>query len=167
MSNFYSTEPVANPQAINATSTTQKLPLGTIVRALDKADTAYGVGEFIYLSGLASTAVGEVVVYNADDFSTKLAVENDIGPVATSMSINLASQYGWYQISGKGVALVSASFADDANCYLTATAGTMDDNDVSGDQIRRMKGASAIGTPSTGLAEVEMSRPEVNDLVDN
>jgi hypothetical protein len=43
----------------------------------------------------------------------------------------------------------------------------MDDNDVSGDQIRRMKGASAIGTPSTGLAEVEMSRPEVNDLVDN
>ena len=30
-----------------------------------------------------------------------------------------------------------------------------------------MKGASATGTPSTGLAEVELARPSVADLKDD
>ena len=50
---------------------------------------------------------------------------------------------------------------------MTSTAGTIDDADVAGDYIRRCKGASAIGTPSTGLAELEISRPEVADGKDN
>lgn len=51
--------------------------LGDIQRAYDPD---YGVGEFIYLKGVASTAVGSVVVYNADDFSSALAAANAIGP---------------------------------------------------------------------------------------
>ena len=39
----------------------------------------------------------------------------------------------------------------------------VDDADVAGDYINGMKGASAIGTPSSGLAELEISRPFVND----
>jgi hypothetical protein len=147
-------------QAIATTETSQKHPLGTIVKA---ADPTYGSGEFVYLKGVASTVVGSVVVYNMDDGSTALAAANAVGPVATAMSVNVANQYGWYQIGGKGVAKVLASFADNADCYLTSTAGSIDDADVAGDYITGMKGASAIDTPSTGLAEVEMWRPFVAD----
>lgn len=139
-------------------------PVGTIVRA---KDATYGAGEFIYLKGVASTVVGSVVLYAADDFSTSLAVADDIGPVAIAMQISVASTWGWYQIQGKGVAKVLAAFADNANCYLTATAGSVDDAVVAGDLVFNMKGASAIDTPSTGLAEVEIERPFVKNGLDD
>jgi hypothetical protein len=148
-------------QPIADTSTVQNHPLGTIVRAVDPT---YGVGEFIYLLGVASTAVGSWVTYNMDDGSTTLLAANAIGPVAVAMSANVASQYGWYQIQGKAVGKVLASYADNGLVYATATAGSVDDAVVSGDMVVNAKGASAIGTPSSGLAEMEISRPFVNDL---
>ena len=165
---FLITEPFCYGQQIDATTTAATVdgatrtdvPLGTIVRA---QDPTYYVGEFIYLLGVASTVVGSVVTYNTDDFSTTLSAANAVGPVAVAMSINVASQYGWYQSSGKAVGKVLSGFADNGDCYLTATAGSIDDADVAGDYINGMKGASAIGTPSSGLAELEISRPFVND----
>jgi len=154
------TNNIAGTQAIADTSTTQNHPLGTIVTA---TDPTYGAGEFIYLSGLASTAVGEWVTYNLDDGSTALLAANAIGPVAIAMSANLGSQYGWYQIQGKAVGLVLTGFADNANCYATATAGSADDAVVAGDLVKNAKGASAIGTPSAGLAEIEIYRPFMDD----
>lgn len=139
-------------------------PLGTIIRAVDPD---LGAGEFIYLAGVASTVVGSVVIYNPSDFSTALAQANDVGPIATAMAATVANTKGWYQIQGKGVAKVLTGFADNADCYLTSTAGSIDDADVAGDYIRGMKGASAINTPATGLAYVEMWRPGVADGKDN
>ena len=147
-------------QAIADNSTTQAHKLGTKVRC---SDPDYGVGEFIYMKGVASTVVGSVVTFNADDWSTALLAANAIGPVATAMSACVAGEYGWYQVTGKGVAKVLASFADNANCYATATAGSIDDAVVAGDLVKNMKGASAIDTPSTGLAEVEMQYPFMDD----
>jgi len=147
-------------QAIADTSTTQKHPLGTIVKAVDPT---YGEGEFIYLSGVASTVVGSWVTVHEDGFTTTLLAANDIGRVAIAMSINVASQYGWYQISGKGVGKVAASFADNGLVYATATAGTIDDAVVAGDRVKKAIGASAIDTPSTGLAEMEIDRPFMDD----
>lgn len=164
MANFRISEPVIAYQRIDTTDTTQNHPLGSRVRA---TDATYGVGEFIYLKGAASTVVGSVVLIAPDDWSTTLATANDKGKLAVAMSANVASQYGWYQIYGKGAAKVLASFADNGDCYLTATAGSVDDADVAGDFIRGMKGASAIDTPSTGLAEVELGYPEVQDGADN
>lgn len=151
-------------EVITSGSYEDDIPLGTIVTAVDPT---YGSGEFIYLSGVASTARGSVVIYNPDDFSTTLAAANGIGPVAVAMSATVAGTKGWYQIGGKGVASVLTGFADNANCYLTSTAGSVDDADVAGDYIRGMKGASAIGTPAAGLAEVELWRPQVADGLDN
>lgn len=151
-------------QAIADTSTTKKMRLGTRMKAHDET---YGPGEFIYLAGVASTAIGSVVLFNLDDWSTSLATANDKGPIAVAMSANVGSHYGWYQIYGKGVAKVLAAFADNGDCYLTATAGSVDDADVAGDFIRGMKGASAVDTPSAGLAEVELSYPQVADGADN
>ena len=150
--------------AIDATETTQLVPLGTRIRA---RHATYGEGEFIYLPGVASTVVGSVVLFSPDNYATSLATANDVGKLAVAMSANVANQYGWYQIYGKGAAKVLTGFVDNADCYLTATAGSVDDADVAGDYIRGMKGASAIDTPSTGLAEVERGDPEVADGKDN
>lgn len=149
-------QPIAN------TETTARHPLGTRVMA---NDPTYGDGEFIYLLGVASTAVGSFVLFNPDDFSTSLLAANDIGPVAVAMSANVASQYGWYQIYGKAVGKVLASFADNANVYATATAGSVDDAVVAGDRVKNCKGASAIGTPSSGLAEMEIAYPIMDDAL--
>ena len=153
-------------QAIAVTDTTQNLPLGTKVWAYDPT---YGEGEFIYLSGIASTVVGSWVSYNPDDNSTALLAANAAGDVAIAMSANVASQYGWYQIGGKAIGKAAASFVDNAEVYATATAGTVDDAVVSGDKVFGVKGASAVDTPSTGLAEFEISRPYIRNglLVDS
>lgn len=148
------------PGAINTTSTVAENPLGLIVQA---ADPVYGVGEFIYLRGVANTVVGSWVTYNLDDGSTTLLAPNAIGPVAVAMSANVANQFGWYQISGKAVGLALAGFVDNANVYATATAGSVDDAVVAGDRVKLAVGASAVGTPSAGLAEFEISRPFMDD----
>lgn len=151
-------------QPIGDTSTVARHALGTRIRA---KDPVYGAGEFIYLKGVGSTVVGSVALMAPDDWSTTLATANDVGKLAVAMSANVANQYGWYQIYGKGAAKVLAGFLDNADCYLTGTAGSVDDTDVAGDYVRGMKGASAIDTPSTGLAEVELGYPEVADGKDN
>jgi hypothetical protein len=163
MSDYHITNPIAGMQNIGDTSTTQNHVLGTIVQAVDVASTAYGAGEFVYLLGVASTVLGSFVTYNADDNSTALLAANAIGPVAVSMSINVASQYGWYQISGKAVGKALTGYADNALVFATSTAGSIDDAVVAGDRVKLAKGASAVGTPSTGLAEFEIQRPFMDD----
>lgn len=135
-------------------------PLGFIAQA---ADPTYGNGEFIWLKGLAATAVGSWVTYAADDNSTALLAANAIGPVAVAMSANLAGYYGWYQISGKAVGKALAGYVDNALVYATATAGSVDDAVVAGDRVKLAIGASAVGTPSAGLAEFEIQRPFMDD----
>ena len=135
---------------------------GDIVRAVDPV---YGAGEFIFLKGAASTVVGSWVTYNADDYSTTLLAANAIGPVAVATAAIIASTTGWYQISGKAVGLALTGFLDDANVYATATAGSVDDAVVAGDRVKNAKGASAVGTPSAGLAEFEIARPWMDDAV--
>ena len=81
------------------------------------------------------------------------------------MSANLANQYGWYQINGKAIGKALAGFVDNANVYSTATTGSVDDAVVAGNRVKRAKGASAVGTPDTGLAEFEIDRPFMDDAV--
>lgn len=154
VSTLVALQPIAN------TETTQNHPLGLIVQA---NDPTYGNGEFIYLKGVASTAVGSWVTFNNDDFSTTLLAANAIGPVAVAMSANVASQYGWYQISGKAVGKALTGYVDNALVYATATAGSIDDAVVAGDRVKNALGASAVDTPSSGLAEFEINRPFMDD----
>ncbi len=112
---FRITSNVVGSQPIADTSTTKNHPLGTIVTAVDPT---LGGGEFIYLTGVASTVVGSIVNYD-DNYQTALDTSATAGPsrpLAIAMSANGASSYGWYQISGLAVATKSAavSFADGA-----------------------------------------------------
>jgi hypothetical protein len=151
-------------QAIIDNSTTQSLPLGSIVQGIDET---YGSGEFIYLKGVANTVVGSWVTYNADDGSTALLAANAIGPVAVAMSASVAGEFGWYQISGKAVGKVLAGYVDNALDWATGTAGSVDDTVVDGDMVHLAKGASAVGTPAAGLAEFEIHRPYTDDIATN
>lgn len=157
---FIITDPVAGSQGIADNSTTQKHELGKIVTA---TDPTYGSGEFIYLQGVASTAVGSWVTVHEDDFTTTLLAANDIGRTAIAMSACVASEFGWYQISGKAVGKALAGYVDNALVYATATAGSIDDAVVAGDRVKNAIGASAVDTPSTGLAEFEIDRPFMDD----
>jgi hypothetical protein len=145
---------------IGSVDTEAAVEVGTILRAVDPT---YGAGEFIYLQGVASTAVGTWVTYNMDDGSTARLAANAIGPVAVAMAATVASTYGWYQISGKAVGLALAGYVDNALVYATATAGSVDDAVVAGDRVKNALGASAVGTPSAGLAEFEIARPWMDD----
>ena len=152
--------PVIGYQRIDETSTTKKHPLGTIVQA---KDATYGVGEFIYLQGIGSTVVGSWVTYNVSPGVTALLVPNAIGPVAVAMSANVASQYGWYQISGDAIAR-AADVADSGKVYIDTAAGYCDDAAVVGDRVNNAKWTSAEAT--TGLASVYIARPFVTDQKD-
>jgi hypothetical protein len=156
-------------QPIAETSTVQKHPLGRIVSANDDgaSGTVYGSGEFIYLKGLAATAIGSWVTYNLDDGTTALLVSAAIGPTAVAMSANVANQYGWYQISGKAVGLALAGYVDNALVWCTATPGSVDDAVVDGSMVHLAKGASALGVPSGSFAEFEISRPYTDGIAGN
>lgn len=145
-------------QLIADTSTTQKHPIGTRVRA---ASVTYGEAEFIYLKGLLATAIGTVIKFDEYGNTTKIATSGDIGPVAVAMSANVASQYGWYQIGGAAV-VKSGTVAAANDVYVSSTPGTTGATGTAGDRIDGARYVTANGTPSTGLAVVQIDRPAMN-----
>lgn len=164
--NWKITSTTIGTQPITDVSTTQNHPLGWIVQAVDIGTNQNGVGEFIYVKGVTSGATGSWVGINADDYTTTLAVANGIYPIVGVMmsDISASTSYGWVQISGKAVGKALSGFADNANVYLTSTAGSVDDAVVAGDRVQNVKGASALDGPATGMAEFELSRsPYTND----
>jgi hypothetical protein len=128
-------------------------PLGTRRRV--------GSKEYIYLTGVASTAAGDVVTFDEAHLTTRL-VANAVGRVAVALAAVVADKFGWYQIYGLGTANVLAGFADNGKCYATATAGSIDDAVVAGDLICGMIGRSAI---ASGQATVELNYPFATDAL--
>lgn len=144
-------------QPIATASTTQNHDLGTIVSAVDPT---YGSGEFIYLKGVASTAVGSWVQFGMDDGQTALlttgAVKNQVG---VAMAACTSGAYGWYQIAGKAVASVLSSCADNASLYGCATAGAVDDASDAGDRVIGALCAQGNTATTAANVEVELYRP--------
>lgn len=146
----------------------QKFTLGL---AIPIESSEYGGGEAIYLKGSASTVAGSVCVFSgytgtdSTSWLTDLAVANDVGGIGIALAATVADKFGWFQIGGTGIANVAASFAAGNQCYLTSTDGTIDDAVVAGDAIHGMTSGSAIDTPLTGKAYVNMwTRPHVSDV---
>lgn len=150
-------------QPIAATDTVQNHQLG---KRVDAFYSTQFWGQFIYMLGVASTAVGDFCTLNYDDFTTTRLVANAIGPVGIAMSANVASQYGWYQIYGKASGKALTAFADNGRCYATATAGSIDDTVVDGDLVHNCLGASAVNE-STLLADFEIHYPYNDDIASN
>lgn len=146
-------------QPINATSTTQTLPLGTVVRAVD---ANYGEGAFIYLKGVASTAVSDAVVYNVKAGTTTRTVATSSGLVGIAMSANVASQYGWYQIEGEAIVNVAASVVAGKTVSTTATDGTIGPGATGITPLYNATAKTATDTPTTGFAQIQICRPWIS-----
>lgn len=154
---FKSLEKELGIQSLTTTETVAKHALGKVVKGIDPT---YGEGEFIYLQGIASTVVGDAVVYDSA-FLTTRAVAASRGAVAVALSANVASQYGWYQISGLAT-VKAATVVSGTACQLTATAGTLDDTTTATNYVDGAVFKSADGTPSAGFAIALLSRPSAN-----
>lgn len=152
----------AAAQPIASTSTTALHPLGTVVTG---TSGTYGGGEFIYLLGVASTAVGSLVSYETAGWQTALCpVGNNVPrPVAVAMSANGAAAYGWYQIAGRalakktsGLALAAAAAVGVKTTGLIATTGTG----------KEIEGAItvAVSTTSTSV-QLVLNRPRMQGRV--
>ena len=139
------TDPLIGPQPIAVTDTTKNHQLGTIVRA---EDVSYGAGEFIYLQGIASTVVGSMVDYDSNLGVTALSpATGGLGQVAVAMSINVASQYGWYQIAGNAVVKKTAvAVTPQVTLFLSATAGRV--------KVLASAGLQLLGARSANLATI-------------
>lgn len=155
----YSLNSLPGAQPVATTETSAKHALGTTARG---NDPLYGEGMFVYLLGVASTAVGSVVTYDADTYQTVLcAVGGNIPrPIAIAMSANVAAQYGWYQIGG--VATVkkqcTVSLAAGAAVGVLSTgliAGTGSGKEISGAAVAAVASATAGRT----TVRVMLNRP--------
>lgn len=154
-------------QAIADSSSTQApdIPLGTIARAVDPS---FGPGEFIYLPGVGSTAVGSLVTYNTVSWTTALAAvgTNKAQPIAVAMSANGASAFGWYQISGMAVCKKTCTVSLAANAAVGVLtvgliAGTASGKEIQGALVAAVASATAGRTTVT----VVMNRPHMQGRV--
>lgn len=145
-------------QQIATTDTTQRHALGTIVQAIDPT---YGAGEFIYMKGVASTAVGSVVTFDQYLGTTTLApaTANLAQPLAVSMSANVANQYGWYQIVGSAVVATNGTLASAGVPVYLAGSGQVTGTAAAGKQVVGAVSSTATGTPAAGQAVVQLNRP--------
>lgn len=150
------------------TGTTKKVPLGTIIRAYDPT---YGEGEFIYLLGVGSTTAGDMVTYNATTWQTALLTttngENKGVPVAVAMSANLATYYGWYQISGNAVVKkTGVAVTPQVPIFISATAGKVKVLASSGQQILGAMTANLTTVvTTTSTVVVTIDRPHTQGQI--
>jgi len=148
-------------QPLTETSSTQNHEIGLKATGFD---SVLGTGEYIYLKGVASTVVGDLVVFDEYANTTTRAVSGSRGPVAVAMSANVANQYGWYQICGAAKVLALAAAAANATAYLTATAGSIDDAVVTAQAVNGLRIKTNVDTPTTGMCVCQLAYPSADGL---
>lgn len=136
--------------------------LGEIVRAWDPT---YGIGEFIMLKGVASTAVGSLVTYDGTTYATTLAATtaNQARPVAVSMSANTSSSvYSWYQIEGTAVVAKSTNTAVSPTVAVGVRSTGKIGASSTGKEILGARSANAATVASaTTTVNVVINRPHL------
>lgn len=139
-----STTTTIAPGTGNLPSVVLEPQLGEVVTGWDPY---LGGGEFIYLKGVASTAVGDVVSYNGYTGATTrwAGTANSGAPLAVAMAANTSSSsYGWYQIGGNAVINCGGTVAAGDIVNFNATA-TVKSAAVAGKQVLNAVAASANG----------------------
>lgn len=130
-------------------------------------DPTYGVGEFIYLKGVASTAVGDWVGYSPALGTSVRAVANGTYPLAVAMAAcDTTTKYGWYQISGVAIARGLTSITHTSGFLaLTGTAGSLDDASVIGDHVFNARKTTTVHVVGTFLDTYNINRPFTTNIV--
>lgn len=117
--------------------------------------------QYIFLTGVASTAAGSWVSYD-ESFATTLLAANAVGPVAIATAATVASTKGWYQIYGVNTQAATDTVAADKALFIDGTAGRADDAVVTGDLI---VGAFSMTADTTNVATVYLVFPFVTDVL--
>jgi hypothetical protein len=154
---------VTQPNAASATPTPPMYP-GMIVQG---QDPTFGMGEFILLAGVASTAVGDLVTYNTVSFTTtRCPVTANLGqPVAVAMAANIAATtWGWYQISGVAVVNKSTGLGLANNVAVAINSTAKVGTNASGKQILGARTANSTVSATTSVRLV-INRPHLQGRV--
>jgi hypothetical protein len=158
---------VLTPVAVSAgTTTTIPTPPAVPGQIVKGFDPVYGMGEFILLKGVASTAVGSLVIFNTTNYTTTLCpVTANLGsPVAISMTANTSSSnWSWYQI--EGVAVVAKSAVVLANNVAIGVSSTGKvGTSASGKQILGARTANSTVSATTTV-QLILNRPHLQGRV--
>lgn len=147
--------------ALTDISTTQKLPLGTVAKIVDNDETVPHSGEAIYLKSSGTWLVGSLVDYDTHLATAPLSPATaGVGPVAVALAAVPSGSFGWAQIQGRAAVKAPNAMSAGADVFmLAATPGSVDDAAVAGEQILNAKVSTTTGTPSSGLAYIEIERP--------
>ena len=155
------------PVAVSAgTTTTIPTPPAVPGQIVKGFDPTYGMGEFILLKGVTSTAVGSLVIYNTTSYTTTLCpVTANLGsPVAISMTANTSSSnWSWYQI--EGVAVVAKSAVGLANNVAIGVSSTGKvGTSASGKQILGARTANSTVSATTTV-QLILNRPHLQGRI--
>lgn len=118
----------------------------------EKTDIAGNV--YVYLAGVASTAIGTWVNYDVGVDGTTTILDTDtadtmFGRVAVSMSANTsATNYSWYQVKGAASGLALTGSTDAKPAYATSTGGSVDDSGAGAEVV--VFGAFSTGAVTSG-----------------
>lgn len=149
------------------------VPVGTVKRYYDNTGVL-GMGEFIYLPGVAALAAGDVVTYTisagvaaATDASVVrwAGVANTPAAIAVATAANTsATTFSWYQIGGAAIVNTSGAVVVGDKAFWQATA-TVSSAVVAGKQVESMIAASANGVPGANKAIYTLNRPSAQGQI--
>lgn len=110
------------PTDLSTVDTSQKWPLGTIIKAVDPT---YGEAEFIYLKGVTSNVAGMLLSYDVTFTAALHTTELDKSrAIAVSMgAFDASAEYGWAQISGSASVKKANSVSFAAGAGLAGGSG--------------------------------------------
>jgi len=163
--------PVANTDAgfttANGTALAIPTPPASLGMTIQGTDPTYGTGEFICLLGVAGTAVGSLVIWDATTYQTTLcpSTANLARPVAVAMSACLAVNYGWYQIAGSAVVLKSTNHNIQPNVavgvYSTGKIATTSSSGNGKEILGARFTAAATAASSATTAVIVINQPHL------
>ena len=159
---------ILTPVAVSAgTTTTIPTPPAVPGQVVKAFDPTYGMGEFILLKGVASTAVGSLVIFNTTSYTTTLCpVTANLGsPVAISMTANTSSSnWSWYQIEGVAVVAKSTGLGLASNVAVGVNSIGKVGTSASGKQILGARTANSTVSATTTV-QVILNRPHLQGRI--
>lgn len=130
-------------------------------------DPIYGEGLFVFLPGVASTAIGSVMEYTTSagaaspTGSTTLwaGTAGSGKPLAIATVANTSTtNWAWYQVTGAAKVAISGTVAAGDKAFWQAS-GVVSTTQVNGKQALGMVATSANGVPSAGFATYQLHFP--------
>lgn len=133
-------------------------------------DPIFGEAEFVLAYGVASLQIGDAVRIGLN-YATTRTVASIRGLIGISMSANTSTTaLSWFCVRGQVPVRAAAAIAADTPLFVTATAGSLDDAVVAGDNVVGAMAVSASGATvgtkvcNTVNGSTELVVPDLNGL---